>query len=69
MADPDVNEDTVVPPIGGDNSLDMYNERLDCENLDQMTDTWTDHHRPAFFTALMRFFGNVFVDMFNAIFS
>ncbi|XP_017005872.1 uncharacterized protein [Drosophila takahashii] len=71
MADPDLNdlEETVAPPIGGDINFNLNNERLDCEHLDQMTDNWTDLQRPSFVTALLRFFGNVFVDIFNAIFS
>ncbi|XP_016946636.1 uncharacterized protein LOC108022288 [Drosophila biarmipes] len=71
MADPDISEieETVAPPIGGDINFDLNNQRLDCEHLDQMTDNWTDTQRPSFVTALLRFFGNVFVDIFNAIFS
>ncbi|XP_043644367.1 uncharacterized protein LOC122613982 [Drosophila teissieri] len=68
MADPintDIDE-SGAPPIGGDTFA--MNKRLDCEHLDQMTDNWTDYQRPSFVTALLRFFGNVFVDIFNAIF-
>ncbi|XP_017077640.1 uncharacterized protein LOC108112321 [Drosophila eugracilis] len=54
----------IFPPGPG-----AFNQHLDCENLDQMTDNLDDIHRPSFFTTLMRFFGNIFVDMFSAIFS
>eukprot|EP00099_Drosophila_melanogaster_P026074 NP_726294.1 uncharacterized protein Dmel_CG30192 [Drosophila melanogaster] len=70
MADPSINDidETVAPPLGGADSFDL-NKRLDCEHLDQMTDNWTDYQRPSFATELLRFFGNVFVDIFNAIFN
>ncbi|EDV56755.1 uncharacterized protein LOC6547879 [Drosophila erecta] len=69
MADPIINDigESGAPSIGGDSGLNL-NKRLDCEHLDQMTDNWTDYQRPSFVTVLLRFFGNVFVDIFNAIF-
>uniref|UniRef100_A0A6P4FHM1 Uncharacterized protein LOC108048667 n=1 Tax=Drosophila rhopaloa TaxID=1041015 RepID=A0A6P4FHM1_DRORH len=68
MADPEMNQDIGVSPMDGGTPFNL-NERLDCENLEEMTDSWTDGQRPSFVTALMRLFGNVFVDMFRAIFS
>ncbi|XP_017053714.1 uncharacterized protein LOC108096538 [Drosophila ficusphila] len=67
MADPDMNEVDDSMPSGGDGTFDP-NNRLDCEHLDQMTDDWIDRQRPSFVTVLFRFFGNVFVDIFRAIF-
>ncbi|EDW31769.1 GL10780 [Drosophila persimilis] len=70
MADPDARDaETVPPPIGGENNLNMNNERLDCENLDEMTERLINPDRPAFPSVLLRFFGNIFVDCFRAIFA
>ncbi|EDV37169.1 uncharacterized protein Dana_GF11560 [Drosophila ananassae] len=70
MADPDL-EMTVKPapgPIGGvATHYNLDNERLDCDNLDETTERYIDYNRPSFFTVIMRFFGNIFVDVFNTI--
>ncbi|XP_034109198.1 uncharacterized protein LOC133843426 [Drosophila sulfurigaster albostrigata] len=54
---------------GGSNTLNLNNERLDCEHLDELTDRYIDPNRPSFVTVLLRFFGNIFVDCFRAVFS
>ncbi|XP_068147439.1 uncharacterized protein [Drosophila tropicalis] len=71
MADPDFDDlDVTTPsPIGGSNNINLNNERLDCEHLDDITEKWVDPNRPAFVTVLFRFFGNIFVDVFRAVFS
>ncbi|KAH8298401.1 hypothetical protein KR044_001948 [Drosophila immigrans] len=50
----------VTEGLGGSNTLNLNNERLDCENLDEMTDRYIDPDRPSFVTVLLRFFGNIF---------
>ncbi|KAH8404120.1 hypothetical protein KR215_010201, partial [Drosophila sulfurigaster] len=45
---------------GGSNTLNLNNERLDCEHLDELTDRYIDPNRPSFVTVLLRFFGNIF---------
>ncbi|KAL7738385.1 hypothetical protein ACLKA6_006703 [Drosophila palustris] len=55
--------------IGGAQTLNLNNERLDCEHLDEITERWIDPNRPSFVTVLFRFFANIFVDCFRAVFS
>ncbi|XP_064536120.1 uncharacterized protein LOC135426763 [Drosophila montana] len=55
--------------IGEAHTVDLDNERLDCEHLDELTERWMDPNRPSFITVLLRFFGNIFVDCFRAIFA
>ncbi|XP_034476873.1 uncharacterized protein LOC117783540 [Drosophila innubila] len=55
--------------IMGSNTINLNNERLDCEHLDDITERWIDPNRPSFVTVLLRFFGNIFVDCFRAVFS
>ncbi|EDV98341.1 uncharacterized protein LOC6569167 [Drosophila grimshawi] len=53
----------------GGYTVDMDSERLDCEHIDEITERWIDPNRPSFVTVLLRFFGNIFVDCFRAIFA
>ncbi|XP_017018814.1 uncharacterized protein [Drosophila kikkawai] len=60
---------TRAPPIGQVNpSYNLNNERLDCERIEDMTTVYDFIDRPSFVTVLLRFFGNMFVDVFRAIF-
>ncbi|EDW10504.1 uncharacterized protein LOC6580766 [Drosophila mojavensis] len=58
---------TESPPLTS-TPLDLGTERLNCANPDTMTERWEDPNKPAFMTVLLRFFGNIFVDCFRAIF-
>ncbi|XP_017096526.3 uncharacterized protein [Drosophila bipectinata] len=68
MADPDLSQEITIQPPSPSSTYNLDNERLDCDNLEDMTDKWMDPNRPSFFTVLLRFFGNIFVDVFNTIF-
>ncbi|XP_017836254.1 uncharacterized protein LOC108595512 [Drosophila busckii] len=67
--DIDLNDVAVTPDFDIRSTLGLDNERLDCEHLEDLTERWIDPHRPSFITVLMRFFGNIFVDCFLAVFS
>ncbi|XP_030566442.1 uncharacterized protein LOC115766595 [Drosophila novamexicana] len=58
-----------TPEVSTAHTVDLNNDRLDCEHLDELTERWVDPNRPSFITVLLRFFGNIFVDCFRAIFS
>ncbi|XP_020803015.1 uncharacterized protein LOC110179739 [Drosophila serrata] len=59
----------VQAPIGQVNpNYNLDNERLDCERIDEITTIYSYIERPSFVTVLLRFFGNMFVDIFRAIF-
>ncbi|KAH8327336.1 hypothetical protein KR074_011580, partial [Drosophila pseudoananassae] len=60
MADPDLSQEVTIEPPSDITPFNLDNERLDCDDLDEMTDKWMDPHRPSFFTVILRFFGNVF---------
>lgn len=42
-------------------------ERIDCENVEDMTMRFVDPNRPSFVTILLRFYGNIIVDCFKTI--
>ncbi|TDG49342.1 hypothetical protein AWZ03_004210 [Drosophila navojoa] len=66
--DPNLENLITEPEPEGPTVLDLGTERLNCENLDTMTERWEDPNNPSFVTVLLRFFGNIFVDCFRAIF-
>lgn len=43
-------------------------ERIDCENIEDVTMRMVPKDRPSFVTVLLRFYGNVIVDIIKAIF-
>ncbi|XP_023163302.1 uncharacterized protein LOC111594290 [Drosophila hydei] len=65
----DPTDEIFLNEYTGPSTVRLGTERLDCDNLDGLTEKWEDPNRPTFLTVLLRFFGNIFVDCFRAIFS
>ncbi|XP_030387701.1 uncharacterized protein LOC115634247 [Scaptodrosophila lebanonensis] len=55
-------------PGEGAAELNLNNERLDCENMDDVTRKVVEIIRPSFFTIVFRFFGNIVVDVVRTVF-
>lgn len=61
-------EEQEILPEHGSTPPNLEGERIDCENIEDMTMRFVDSHRPSFVTILLRFYGNIIVDCFKTIF-